>query len=36
VRSALGDEAFTAAWAEGLDMTPDVAVAYALRDDEPG
>jgi hypothetical protein len=34
VRWALGDEAFTAAWAEGLELTPDAAVAYALRDDE--
>ena len=34
VREALGDEAFTAAWAEGLEMTPDVAIAYALSDDD--
>jgi non-specific serine/threonine protein kinase len=34
VRQTLGDEAFDAAWAEGLAMTPDAAVAYALRDDE--
>jgi len=34
VRQTLGDEAFNAAWAEGLAMTPDAAVAYALRDEE--
>jgi non-specific serine/threonine protein kinase len=34
VRQALGDEAFTAAWAEGLELTPNAAVVYALRDDE--
>jgi len=36
VRQSLGDEALAAAWAEGQAMTRDVAVAYALRDDEPG
>jgi non-specific serine/threonine protein kinase len=35
VRQSLGDEAFAAAWAEGGRMTPDAAVADALRDDEP-
>ena len=35
VRQSLGDEAFAAAWAEGERMTPDAAVADALRDDEP-
>jgi len=35
VRQKLGDEGFAAAWAEGRQMTPDAAVAYALRDDEP-
>ena len=35
VRQSLGDEAFAAAWAEGQKMTPDAAVADALRDDEP-
>ena len=35
VRQSLGNEAFAAAWAEGKKMTPDAAVAYALRDDEP-
>jgi hypothetical protein len=34
VREALGDEAFNAAWGDGLAMTPDAAIAYALRDDE--
>jgi non-specific serine/threonine protein kinase len=34
MRQALGDEAFNAAWADGLAMTPDAAIAYALRDDE--
>jgi non-specific serine/threonine protein kinase len=34
LRSAMGDQAFTTAWTEGLAMTPDAAVAYALRDDE--
>ena len=32
-RQSLGAEAFAAAWAEGSQMTPDAAVAYALRDD---
>jgi hypothetical protein len=35
VRQSLGDEAFAAAYAEGAQMTPDAAVAYALRHDEP-
>jgi len=34
VRSMLGDEAFAVAWAEGLAMTTDAAVAYALRENE--
>jgi hypothetical protein len=33
VRQSIGDEAFAAAWAAGTQMTPDAAVAYALRDD---
>jgi hypothetical protein len=33
VRQSLSAEAFAAAWAEGAQMTPDAAVAYALRDD---
>lgn len=31
LRSALGDEAFTTAWAEGRAMTQDHAAAYALE-----
>ena len=33
-RETLGNEAFAAAWAEGRQMTPDAAAAYALSDDE--
>jgi non-specific serine/threonine protein kinase len=31
-RASLGDEAFEQAWAEGLAMSPDEAVAYALEE----
>jgi hypothetical protein len=31
---AMGEAAFAAAWEEGAQMTPDAAIAYALRDDE--
>jgi hypothetical protein len=30
-RTVLGDEVFAAAWAEGREMTPEQAVAYALE-----
>jgi hypothetical protein len=33
VRQALGEAAFTAAWTEGAQMTPDAVIEYALRDD---
>ncbi len=32
VRSALGEEAFSAAWTEGTQMTTEQAVAYALEE----
>jgi tetratricopeptide (TPR) repeat protein len=34
-RTALGERAFVAAWAEGQAMTLDQAVDYALGDDDP-
>ena len=34
-RSALGEEAFAQAWAEGQAMSLEQAVEYALRDDDP-
>jgi hypothetical protein len=34
VRSALGEEAFAAAWAEGRALTLEQAVARALEDSE--
>ena len=34
VRAALGEEAFSAAWAEGRAMTFEQAVEYTLRQDE--
>jgi hypothetical protein len=33
VRTALGEEAFAAAWAEGRALTLEHAVAFALADD---
>jgi tetratricopeptide (TPR) repeat protein len=36
VRTALGEEAFTAAWAEGRAMSLDEAVAYALKTEGEG
>jgi hypothetical protein len=33
VRTALGEEAFTAAWAEGRAMTMEQAIAYALSEE---
>jgi non-specific serine/threonine protein kinase len=36
LRSALGEEAFAAAWAAGLALTPEQAIAYALEDGTPG
>ncbi len=33
-REGLGDEAFSAAWAEGRAMTLEQAIEYALKDDE--
>jgi hypothetical protein len=36
-RAALGEEAFTKAWAEGQKMTIDEAIEYALSNTEvPG
>jgi hypothetical protein len=31
---ALGEEAFAAAYAQGAQMTPDAAIAYALGENE--
>jgi hypothetical protein len=35
VRAALGEEVFTAAWAEGRAMTPEQAISYALEEEGP-
>jgi hypothetical protein len=34
LRSALGDEAFTTAWAQGRALTTDQAITYALEEPE--